>query len=180
MSKRTSSDLIVDALTVLVRQKSFDKITVKDILNISGVSRSTFYRHFKDIYDLATWSFEKFIQEWIQRYEAGDTTWQEVVYQVVKYFDYYRDHFAKMPIRLDANWPAQSLIKYAKDEFYTFVCKNNNDFLSPELKFEIDQQVYGSFLALLEWTMQPVSLSPDEVTKCICGAMPTQLKAILG
>ena len=38
--------------------KPIDKITVKDLVEICGVNRQTFYYHFDDVYDLLEWVFE--------------------------------------------------------------------------------------------------------------------------
>ena len=40
----------------LLLQKPLDKITISDITDDCGISRMTFYYHFKDIYDLVEWS----------------------------------------------------------------------------------------------------------------------------
>lgn len=45
------------ALKSLLLKKPFHKITINDITEECGVSRMTFYYHFKDIYDLVEWSF---------------------------------------------------------------------------------------------------------------------------
>ena len=37
-------------------KKPLDKITIKDLTDDVGISRMSFYYHFKDIYDLVEWS----------------------------------------------------------------------------------------------------------------------------
>lgn len=39
---------IIESLVTLLKQKSFDQITVKDICSEGKISRTTFYTHFKD------------------------------------------------------------------------------------------------------------------------------------
>ena len=45
-----------NSLKNLLLQKPLDKITISDITDDCGISRMTFYYHFKDIYDLVEWS----------------------------------------------------------------------------------------------------------------------------
>jgi len=40
------------ALKKMMEVKPIDKITVKDLVEICGVNRQTFYYHFDDVYDL--------------------------------------------------------------------------------------------------------------------------------
>ena len=44
------------SLKKLLLTKPLDKITISDITNDCGISRMTFYYHFKDLYDLVEWS----------------------------------------------------------------------------------------------------------------------------
>lgn len=41
-----------DGLTKLLKQKSINEITVKELVNEVDINRSTFYLHYKDIYDM--------------------------------------------------------------------------------------------------------------------------------
>ena len=43
------------SLKGLLKQKPLNKITISDIAEDCGISRMTFYYHFKDIYDLVDW-----------------------------------------------------------------------------------------------------------------------------
>ena len=45
-----------ESLKNLLLQKPLDKITISDIAADCGISRMTFYYHFKDIYDLVEWT----------------------------------------------------------------------------------------------------------------------------
>lgn len=41
-----------NAFWILYEKRSIEKITVKDICNLAGYNRSTFYQYYKDVYDL--------------------------------------------------------------------------------------------------------------------------------
>ena len=42
----------MDSFVKMLSQKSFDKITIKDIIEDCGLNRSTFYYYYEDIYAL--------------------------------------------------------------------------------------------------------------------------------
>lgn len=52
---------IEDAFLHLIKENSFAEITIKDICHKAMISRSTFYAHYKDKYDLLEHFFEKII-----------------------------------------------------------------------------------------------------------------------
>lgn len=55
--------LLADAFEELIQTKSIDTITVNDVVERADISRTTFYRYFKDKYDLMHWSFCQCIDE---------------------------------------------------------------------------------------------------------------------
>lgn len=56
VSMNHTKQIIEDSLKKLMLQKPLDKITIRDLTEDCGISRMTFYYHFKDIYDLVEWS----------------------------------------------------------------------------------------------------------------------------
>lgn len=69
------------SLKKMMLQKPFDKITINDLTKDCGISRMTFYNHFKDIYDLVEWSCEEDGKQALQNNNTYDT-WQEGLYQI--------------------------------------------------------------------------------------------------
>ena len=52
----TTKRALEESLKHMLLKKPLDKISISDITNDCGISRMTFYYHFKDIYDLVEWS----------------------------------------------------------------------------------------------------------------------------
>jgi AcrR family transcriptional regulator len=55
-------DTLGDALVELMQEKTFDDITVQDVLDRAGVGRSTFYAHYRDKQDLFLSDVEDFFE----------------------------------------------------------------------------------------------------------------------
>ena len=49
---------LADSIKECMKTTPVDKITVKDIVERCGLTRQTFYRNFKDKYDLINWYFD--------------------------------------------------------------------------------------------------------------------------
>lgn len=59
MSKpELTKQLMADTLKTLASDKHLDKITISEIVNVSGLNRQTFYYHFTDKQDLICWIFD--------------------------------------------------------------------------------------------------------------------------
>ena len=54
-----------------MHKQSLDKITVTDIVSNTTLTRQTFYRYFKDKYDLVNWYFRKMAEQSIAQMNKG-------------------------------------------------------------------------------------------------------------
>ena len=69
------------SLKHLLLQKPLSKITVTDITEDCGISRMTFYYHFKDIYDLVEWTCVEDAKRALEGKKTYDT-WQQGFLQI--------------------------------------------------------------------------------------------------
>lgn len=68
MSERQTEhtrDDILNAFNSLIETTDFDKITVQKIIEKAGIGRTTFYRYFKDKYDVMNYNYMKYLQEYL-------------------------------------------------------------------------------------------------------------------
>lgn len=65
-----------NSLKQLLPQKPLNKITIQDITDNCGISRMTFYYHFRDIYDLVQWACQEDARQALESKNTYDT-WQE-------------------------------------------------------------------------------------------------------
>ncbi len=74
------------SLKNLLLQKPLTKITISDITEDCGISRMTFYYHFKDIYDLVEWSCLEDARKALSGKKTYDTwtTGLLLIFQAVK------------------------------------------------------------------------------------------------
>ena len=59
MKRKTTKEILAESFRELAEGKSVDKITVQEIVNNCDYSTATFYRHFKDKYDLIAWDYAR-------------------------------------------------------------------------------------------------------------------------
>ena len=79
----TTKQALEASLKRMMLKKPLDKITIRDITEDCGISRMTFYYHFKDIYDLVEWSCVEDASRALQGKKTYDT-WHEGLLQIFK------------------------------------------------------------------------------------------------
>lgn len=57
--KPSAKAVIINSFKQLIDKKSIDKMTVKEICELSEVNRQTFYNHFQDIFDIFKYIFQE-------------------------------------------------------------------------------------------------------------------------
>ena len=80
----STKEALAAALKQMMTVKPMDKITIKDLVEICGVNRQTFYYHFDDVYDLLEWVFEEDANRVLPR-EVVYEHWREDVFIFMQY-----------------------------------------------------------------------------------------------
>ena len=70
---------LATAMKECMKSASVEKITVTEIVETCGVTRQTFYRNFKDKYDLINWYFDKILLESFEHMGEGKTVYEGLV-----------------------------------------------------------------------------------------------------
>lgn len=78
---QTTKRAIAASLKKLLETTPLSKITIADIAEDCGISRMTFYYHFKDIYDLVEWACAEDAARALQNKKTYDT-WQQGFVQI--------------------------------------------------------------------------------------------------
>lgn len=60
---RYTKSVIIENFTNLLQTRPINKITVKEICNLSEINRATFYKHYIDVYDLLEKIETQFLEE---------------------------------------------------------------------------------------------------------------------
>lgn len=71
---------ILRACNRLMREVPFEKITVDMIANKSGVSKPTFYRYFKDKYDVMNYNYKRNLDKWVSNNICSN--WKEFFFKM--------------------------------------------------------------------------------------------------
>jgi len=124
--ERTDRD-ITNALLTVMERKSFEKITVQDILVEALVNRSTFYQHFPDKYAILERLQEKLIGGMTERIDAlrRQGAWaQDEINRV--FYEYLSAHRRQMELLLSVRSENLDLEKQMRDLFARYLAASGS------------------------------------------------------
>ncbi|WP_271853321.1 TetR/AcrR family transcriptional regulator [Planococcus maritimus] len=94
---RTAKQTITETFIHLLTEQTFEDLSVKDIVSYAGISRSTFYLHFTDKYELMDAVRSQVNGRLLQIYNepsAAETINLKICQHVFRYRSFYRQEFS--------------------------------------------------------------------------------------
>ncbi len=95
MKRKTSKDILAESFRDLAKSRAIDRITIKDIADNCGYSSATFYRQFKDKYDLIAWDYAGEIGR-IMGDIREDGNWHQALIRGAAYYQEHVDYLSNL------------------------------------------------------------------------------------
>ncbi len=161
--------LIREALLTMLMTRNINKISIRELCQVAGINRTTFYNHYGSQYDVLNEIAEMYVQSTsftvINDIAAGKNI-NECLARVLQYM---KDNlaFAKLVIDQD-NYDLITHIKISLPQFDHMVMKHLPENLDLEEKKAIASYVqYGTVRLLKEWILSDCLKPPEEEVKLI-------------
>ena len=77
---------LAQALKSRMAKQPFDKITVQELRDDADITRSTFYYHFEDVYDLLKWMFDTELLTLLEKSE-NCVSWDDGILLFMRYLE---------------------------------------------------------------------------------------------
>lgn len=165
------------ALEQLMKQKTVEKIRIHDLVELSGRSRQTFYRHFHDIYDLIDWThWQKTMHLSLDLYGAKKDL-KECLALSMRLMLQNKDFYQKL-LSIDGHnsfysgyyaRARENLLQFAKE-------KKQLSTLDESLLFSVRFFAAGMAQGIVEWIRNGMQESPEDLAQRFIDTMPSQMK----
>ena len=167
--------VIVGAFNELVVKQDFEKISVKDICELAGVSKATFYRHFKDKYDVMNFNYKMLLDH----SGAMDCvhSYEDLYYQLFSGAQEYWGPIKRFFRSTGYNSFRHFIATYSYDyaENITKLNRNGQGFTEAE-KLQCVVYVYGIAEMYERWTYGQINLTAAEAAHALFIMMPESLR----
>ena len=161
------SDLTKQALIAsfkkLLETEPFDKITISDITNDCGLSRQTFYYHFRDIFDMIRWIYNSESLNEIGG-RGGYGTWQDKIREL---FDYTLNNKSLILGTFNSKC-RNDLVGYYMDVSIRKISdivemKSDGDIAEKDKKFITSVYAYAFVGIMVDWISDGMKESSEEM-----------------
>lgn len=165
-----SSNLIFDALDLLMAQKNFQDITVSELVDQAQVGRATFYRNFDNIEDVLRFKCDQtfddlfnFFVEYGRNNPSGDKF--PFLKLILQYFDF-DSRIIELLIQANKTFLLQNAFK---KQLSPLISNPANIVDIPAVYQEYLKEIYSSTATniLLHWIKTGKKESPEELSKSL-------------
>ena len=172
MQKQNKTRLqIVDALDGLLKQDSIEHIKVTQICQQVGISRTTFYSYFSDVFEVVTWMWDYVMEDALYavgktvNYSEGHT---RSFYALLEHLEFFRNAFKSKAyygaFEYGSRKVKEVLISNAEENL-------GRPFTREEL-LHIDFRSYGAAAITRQWVIDGAIETPEEMSEIIRAGTP--------
>lgn len=166
--------IFANAVKDLIKGQSLDKITVTDIVIKSKMTRQTFYRYFKDKYDLVNWYFEKLVMQSFRQMANGCSLCEALFLK----FEFIKEEHTFFKAAFKSN-DYNNLINYDYQCIYEFykaiIERNSNHKIDKELDFLLVMYCKGSIDMTVDWVLKDMPIEIEKIVSLLEEALPERL-----
>ena len=172
MPNRTRRDIVM-AFNRLISRTEIENITVEKIVKEAEISKATFYRYFKDKYDVMNYNYKELLDECVK----GVNNYRDLYYRLY--------HIARMkwsPIlrafnSTGVNSFANYIFSYSWNTVDEITKQNRDgDGLTEEEKLQLDVFCYGITYMYKKWNQGEYPLDANTAADTLFDMMPKTLK----
>ena len=181
MKRKTAREILAESFRELAASKPVDKITVTNIIENCGYSKTTFYRLFKDKYDLMAWDYTTRHKEIMVQTEKADYEWKTTLLEAAFLFNEQRDYLKNLLLH---TYGYESFSRYMKQLHFESLSKcvlKSSGMKELDVKTEMYVRTYcqGTVELTCDWIMGAYDVSPEELAEVYENCLPQPLHQYL-
>ncbi|MCI9535298.1 MAG: TetR family transcriptional regulator [Lachnospiraceae bacterium] len=168
---------LADSVKRCMKYTPVDRITVKDIAEGCGLTRQTFYRNFKDKYDLINWYFDKLVQQSLGQIETGSRVGESLARKLA-FIQEEKAFFCGAFRSDDHNSLKEHDFELILQFYHQLLDRRASKPLDEELQFQLEMYCRGSVYMTVKWVLGGMKDTPQQMSDKLVDAMPPRLARV--
>ena len=168
---------LADSVKQCMMTTPVDKITVQNIVDGCDMTRQTFYRNFKDKYDLINWYFDKLVLESFARIGVEKTVCQSLE-EKFEFIKKEKVFFTEAFRSDDYNSLKEHDFELIMGFYRSLSTRKTHKPLEEEIQFLLEMYCRGSVYMTVKWVLGGMKQTPGEMAASLVEAMPPRLSAV--
>lgn len=181
MKRKTAKELLAESFRELSVGKTVDKITIQDITDNCGYSPATFYRNFKDKYDLIAWDYSRHISKIMEGAAKKEHSWRKTIIDALIHYHNEKEYLTNL---LKSTSGHDSFIRYMSEinieKMASLIIElSANKCLDKQTEGCIRLYCMGTVAMTCEWILGKLDVTVEELTEIYEKSLPEPLRRYL-
>ena len=170
-----TKQLFADKILQLAKHKPIKNIQIKELCDLCGVERTTFYYHFRDKYELVAWIFK---QNYIEEASRAETINDErMIREMFRRLSMQKEFFLNALQDSSQNNLREYMLAFYIGIEEKVLCEYyHTDSLNEELLYEVRNYSFGCMGQTIDWLLGKNNLSAEKMAHYQYKFMPEELK----
>ena len=170
-----TKQLFADKILQLAKHKPIKNIQIKELCDLCGVERTTFYYHFRDKYELVAWIFK---QNYIEEASRAETINDErMIREMFHRLSMQKEFFLNALQDSSQNNLREYMLAFYIGIEEKVLCEYyHTDSLNEELLYEVRNYSFGCMGQTIDWLLGKNNLSAEKMAHYQYKFMPEELK----
>ena len=168
---------LAESMKECMKSTPVEEITVRQICEICGVTRQTFYRNFLDKYDLINWYFDKSLTKSFEHMGRGTTVFDSLE----KKFTYIQEEhvFFAAAFKYDSqNSLRQHDFELILDFYENLISEKTGRIPDETIHCILEMYCHSSIYMTVKWVLGELECAPEGLAKILVDGMPGKLSEL--
>ena len=181
MKRKTAKEILAESFRELAGVKNIDKITVKDITDNCGYSPATFYRQFRDKYDLIAWVYTWGVSSIMDRIGQDRYEWKQTLLDGAIQFQKEKEVLTNLLLHTSGH---ESFVQYMTDinssELTRYIKRvSGKEILDQTTEMYIRLYCMGTVCFTCEWILGNINADSRMLAASMAASLPVPLQKYL-
>ncbi len=158
-----------------------DKITIQEIVGNCDYSPATFYRHFKDKYDLIAWDYVHRTTAIMNKIGIGEYEWKDTLWDAMEFYLKNKEYIRNLINNTSGHDAFVHYMSEANiDHLTKYILKlSGQKQLDDDTAIHVRVYCYGTVQTVCEWILDNIKCDPDHLADLFEQALPLPLNRII-
>lgn len=181
MKRMTAREILAESFREIAEKKPVDKITVPDITGNCGYSKTTFYRLFRDKYDLMAWDYFRRHQQIMVPVENTEDGWKTTLLEAALLFNGQKEYLKNLLLHTNGVDSFSRYMKQVHTESLSRCVLRKSGLQELDIKTEMYVRTYcqGTTDLTCDWIMGAYDVTPEELAEVYENCLPAPLQKYL-
>ena len=181
MKRKTTEEILAESFQEVAAQKNANKITINDIVSNCGISSATFYRHFRDKYDLIGWIYRKRCSEIFHTLDGSPKSLEKIITNWVSYCAENRVFLVNLIENTDGyDSFVQKMVELHVQTLEDYIiAQSGTNALTKNVRMKVYLHASGVVRLMCAWLMGKISAAPEDLAESIVETMPASILQLI-